>query len=127
MEQKIAIIGKGNVGSSLLQLLNDKKDEIEKMFDISYKVMAIFEYDGALINEDGIDLEEVLKKEGNFRELSYWKKDIVAKEQISKLDIDICIETTPTNPNTGEPALSHIIEALCNKINVVTSNKAPFY
>ena len=127
MEQKIAIIGKGNVGSCLLHLLNDRKEEIEKIFDISYRIIAIFEYDGALINENGIELDEVLKKGSDFRELSYWKKDIGAKEQISKLDLDICIETTPTNPNTGEPALSHIIEALCNKINVVTSNKAPFY
>ena len=127
MEQKICLIGKGNVGTSLLQLLNEKKDDIKKAFDISYIVTAIFEYDGALINEEGINIKEVLEKKENFRELSYWKKDILAKEKISKLNLDICIETTPTNPNTGEPALSHIIEALCNKINVVASNKAPFY
>ena len=127
MIKRICLIGKGNVGTSLLQLLNDKKDELMKKFDISYKLIAIFEYDGALINEKGINIKEVLDKNENFRELSYWKKDIMAKEQISKLKLDICIETTPTNPNTGEPALSHIIEALCNKINVVASNKGPFY
>ena len=127
MIKRICLIGKGNVGTSLLQLLNDKKDELMKKFDISYKLIAIFEYDGALINEKGINIKEVLNKNQNFRELSYWKKDIMAKEQISKLKLDICIETTPTNPNTGEPALSHIIEALCNKINVVASNKGPFY
>ena len=127
MIKRICLIGKGNVGTSLLQLLNDKKDELMKKFDISYKLIAIFEYDGALINEKGINIKEVLDKNENFRELSYWKKDIMAKEQISKLKLDICIETTPTNPNTGEPALSHIIEALCNEINVVASNKGPFY
>ena len=127
MITRICLIGKGNVGTSLLQLLNDKKDELMKKFDISYKLIAIFEYDGALINEKGLNIKEVLDKNENFRELSYWKKDIMAKEQISKLKLDICIETTPTNPNTGEPALSHIIEALCNKINVVASNKGPFY
>ena len=127
MEQKICLIGAGNVGSCFLQLLNEKKDEIKKKFDISYLVIAIFELDGALINENGIDLKEVLEKKEKFRELSYWKKNITAKEQISKLDLDICIETTPTNPNSGEPAISHIIEAICNKINVVASNKGPFY
>lgn len=127
MEQKICLIGKGNVGSCLLHLLHEKKDEIKKSFDISYVLIAIFEHDGALINEKGIELKDVLDKKEKFRELSYWKKGITAKEQISKLDLDICIETTPTNPNTGEPALSHIIEALCNKINVVASNKGPFY
>jgi len=127
MEQKICLIGLGNVGSCLVHLLHEKKEEIMKSFDISYIIIAIFEYDGALINKNGLDLKEILENKNNFRELSYWKKDITAKEQIAKLDLDICIETTPTNPNTGEPALSHIIEALCNKINVVASNKGPFY
>ena len=127
MEQKVSLIGKGNVGTSLLQLLNDKKDELKDKYDIVYKVIAIFEYDGALIDKEGIKLEEVLEKKEDFRDLSFWKKGLIAKEQLSQLDLDICVETTPTNPNTGEPALSHIIEALCNKINVVASNKGPFY
>ena len=127
MEQKVSLIGKGNVGTSLLQLLNDKKDELKDKFDIVYKVIAIFEYDGALIDKQGINIEEVLEKKEDFRDLSFWKKGLIAKEQLSQLDLDICVETTPTNPNTGEPALSHIIEALCNKINVVASNKGPFY
>jgi homoserine dehydrogenase len=34
---------------------------------------------------------------------------------------------TPTNPDTGEPALSHILAALAAKKDVVTSNKGPIY
>jgi len=127
MEQKVCVIGFGTVGTSLIKILNDKKDELKEKFDISYKIIAIFEYDGALIDKEGINLEDILKKKQYFRELSIWKKGLVAKDQLSQLDLDICVETTPTNPNTGEPAYSHIIEALCNKINVVASNKGPFY
>ena len=76
-KQKICLIGKGNVGSCLLHLLHEKKDEIKKTFDISYVVIAIFEHNGALINENGIDIKEILEKKEKFRELSYWKKDIV--------------------------------------------------
>ena len=53
--------------------------------------------------------------------------NVKVQDLISTLNIDILIETTPTNPNTGEPALTHIIQALNNKINVISSNKAPFY
>jgi homoserine dehydrogenase len=63
----------------------------------------------------------------NFRNLPYWKKNVSAKKLISTLDADICIETTPTNPKSGEPGLTHIIEALNNKMDVVSSNKGPFY
>jgi len=127
METKICLIGKGNVGTSFLQLLKKKQEMLKRKFDLNFKIIAIFEFDGALINESGIILEEVINKGDKFRDLPDWKKDAKLKDFISKLDINICIETTPTNPETGEPALSHIIEALNNSIDVISSNKGPFY
>ena len=127
MEHKICLIGKGNVGNSLLQLLKEKQDDLKERFDIFYKVVAIFEYDGGLINENGINLGELLKLGSDFRTSSSWKPGIKAIDYIAKLDINILVETTPTNSETGEPALGHIIEALNKKINVVASNKGPFY
>ncbi|MFX1256809.1 MAG: homoserine dehydrogenase [Promethearchaeota archaeon] len=127
MNVKIGLIGKGNVGTSFLKILKEKKDFLKEKFNLNYKVIAVFEYDGAIINETGIDLEELLEIENNFRELPYWNKNLRANEMISKLDIDIYVETTPTNHETGEPALSHIINALSNGIDVVSSNKGPFY
>jgi len=127
MEQKICLIGKGNVGTSFLQLLMIKKEELKEKFQITIKILAIFEYDGALIDKNGINIKEILDKGKNFRELPYWKPNIKALDEIPNLDLDICIETTPTNSDTGEPALSHIIAALSNNINVVASNKGPFY
>jgi len=127
MELKICLIGKGNVGTSFLQLLKERRNIIRELYNCNCKLVAIFEHDGALINKDGIDLNELLAKSSNFRKNKFWKKDVKAKDLISKLDINLCIETTPTNPNTGEPALTHIIEALSNNIDVISSNKAPFY
>ena len=127
MDVKIVLIGKGNVGTSLIELLKEKSNILKEKFNLNIKMVAIVEYDGALINEDGINLEEVLSKGDRFRELPYWKVDSKPKDLYKKLDINICVEATPTNPNTGEPALSHIIEALNNGINVVSSNKGPFY
>ena len=127
MEIKICLIGKGTVGSCFLEILKRKKEIIKKSFNCEYKLVAIFERDGALINEDGIVLDEVLSNGIDFRKNNLWKKNLKAKDFISKLNLDICIDSTPTNPNTGEPALTHIIEALNNKIDVISSNKAPFF
>ncbi len=128
MEIKIALIGYGNVGASLLKILKEKRQLLKNNFNMNYKVIAIFEYDGALIKKDGIDIDSLLKKGDNYRELPFWKDGITfTNELISTIGINLCIEATPTNPDTGEPALSHIKIALNNGIDVVASNKGPFY
>jgi len=127
MRVKICLIGKGTVGTSFLKLVNIKKEEFKQKFNLEIIVTSIFEHDGALIKENGINLKEVLDAETNFRNLPYWKKNVSAKELIPTLNANICIETTPTNSKTGEPGLSHIIEALNHNMDVVSSNKGPFY
>ena len=127
MKVKICLIGKGTVGTSFLKLINLKKELFKQRFNLEIIVSSIFEYDGALINENGINLKEVLDAETSFRNLPIWQKNVSAKELIPTLDANVCVETTPTNSKTGEPGLSHIIEALNNKMDVVSSNKGPFY
>ncbi|MHA2181744.1 MAG: homoserine dehydrogenase [Promethearchaeota archaeon] len=127
MKVKICLIGKGVVGTSFLQLVNNKRDELKQKLNLEVIVSSIFEHDGALINENGINIEEVLDVDKDFRNLPYWKENVIAKDQISKLEADICIETTPTNSETGEPGLTHIIEALNKHMDVISSNKGPFY
>jgi len=127
MEVKICLIGMGNVGTSFLHLLKEKQNSIKAYFNFHCKLVAIFEHDGALINQDGIDLENLLLDNTFLRQDPKWVNNVKFQDLISTLDIEILIETTPTNPNTGEPALTHIMLALSNKVNVISSNKAPFY
>jgi homoserine dehydrogenase len=107
--------------------LKEKRDNFGINFNLVCKLVAIFEHDGALIDVNGINLDNLLEDTANLRKDQNWITNMKAQDLISTLDIDICIETTPTNPNTGEPALSHIIEALKNNSDVISSNKAPFY
>ncbi|TFF93454.1 MAG: homoserine dehydrogenase, partial [Promethearchaeota archaeon] len=127
MTVKIGLIGFGNVGSSFLKLIQKKRDLLKKDFKMDVEVIAIFEYDGALIDKSGINVDEVLAKKKEFRTLPIWQKGTTAKELLSEIGINVCIETTPTNPKDGEPAYSHIIKAINHNIDVVASNKGPFY
>lgn len=123
----LCLIGKGTVGTCLLKLLFNRKEEFNEKFGLNFIVKAIFEYDGALINENGLNLGLFLNKEQEFRELDDWNESVRAINYLSQINVDICIDTTPTNAESGEPALSHIKEALKQHIDVVTSNKAPFF
>jgi homoserine dehydrogenase len=49
----------------------------------------------------------------------------VAKTLIDRCEADVIFETTPLNPEDGEPAISYIRSALDRRINVVTANKGP--
>jgi len=126
MEVKIGLIGKGNVGTHFLQLLKERETILKNKFDVDLIVVAIFELDGTLINKKGLNLNEILNCI-NIRELSNWEKNKKFNDYVSVIPMDIIIETTPTNHKTGEPGLSNIIKALKNKINVISSNKGPFY
>ncbi|MFX0059240.1 MAG: homoserine dehydrogenase [Candidatus Hodarchaeota archaeon] len=127
MEAKICLIGYGNVGESLIKLLIEKNNFFKKKLNLEIKVIAIFESDGALIDQNGLNLVEIIRKGKEFRNLVYWRKNRLFNDVVSNLDVDIIVETTPTNTKTGEPGLSHIIAALNNNIDVVSSNKGPFY
>lgn len=127
MEAKVCLIGYGNVGKSFIKLIAEKNHFFRKQLNLEIKLIAIFEYDGVLINQTGLNLVEIIEKANNFRKLAYWKKNLTFKQEISNLDVDIIVEATPTNTETGEPGLSHIITALNNMKDVVSSNKGPFY
>jgi len=123
----LCLIGKGTVGTCLLTLLNTREKEFKSKFGVEFTVKAIFEYDGALLDESGLNIASVLSAKKEFRQLEEWKDDVKAIKYLPQLDVDLCIDTTPTNADSGEPALSHIKTALKNHIDVVTSNKAPFF
>jgi homoserine dehydrogenase len=127
MEIKIGLIGKGVVGTCFLQLLSKLKNDIEQKYNVTCKVIAVFKSDGALVEEDGLDLDELVNNFNSMKESNLWYRNAKAIDYMSNLGLNICIDATPTNSKNGEPALQHIIKALNNSIDVISSNKAPFY
>ncbi len=123
----IGLIGKGKVGTSFLQILNKKNPIIINSIEFNIKVVGIFEHDGAILNEKGINIENLLSLGKNYQAHDKWKSGYRALDYIDKIGLNIMIETTPTTPENGEPAISHIMNALNNNIDVISSNKAPFY
>lgn len=112
---RLAIIGFGAVGQGLARALAET--------DSGFVVTAVLDSRSASINPDGLDLREVLarkKETGLCGSLGSGVPDL-----LSSGAFDILVEVSPTNAESGEPALSTIRSALAMGKHVVTSNKGP--
>jgi homoserine dehydrogenase len=112
---KVAILGMGSVGKGLLRAISER--------DLGLTVTAVADSRSALMDRDGISIEEVLEAKrmrGFCGDTSLSAMDVVTKGTY-----DVLVEATPTNALTGEPGLSHILAALARRHHVVTSNKGP--
>lgn len=119
----LSLLGFGGVGKAFIRLLIDKKDELEKQ-GLELNIKYILNSKGGIYNPKGIKLEEVINI-SNLSDHRLWKEGMNYKESLNKDEVDLMVELTPTNKETGEPGVSHIRYALENSINVVTGNKGP--
>ncbi|KUG15214.1 homoserine dehydrogenase [hydrocarbon metagenome] len=112
---KIAIIGMGAVGRGLLEAIDGK--------DLGLTVTGIADSRSALLDRDGIHIEEVLaaKQARGF----CGDKGLSATDVIEKGDYEALVEVTPTDARSGEPATGFIRAAISRGKHVVTSNKGP--
>ncbi|MHA1270753.1 MAG: homoserine dehydrogenase [Candidatus Helarchaeota archaeon] len=126
-EFKLSIIGFGTVGRSLGRLILKKLDYIKTELDIKLKIVAIFEYNGAFINEsEGLDLNTIIKLPfDKFNTHKDWKQGYLADDHLQSIQSDIMVELTKTNVKDAEPSYTYITTALNNNMDVVTSNKGP--
>ncbi len=127
MTFRVGLIGKGNVGSCFLELLKAKESFMKDTLNEKVKITGIFKSDGALLDDQGLNISRVIAHKHEINTMEQWHANISAKKCLSKENFDIIVETTPTNPKTGEPGISHILGALNNKIDVIASNKGPFF
>ena len=120
---KASIIGFGSIGQGVARVLLMKQDYLNKE-GIDIKVVAITDSKGAVIDENGLDLEKCLAvkaEKGTIAE----KSGMTGYDVITQIDHDLVIEVTPTNIITGGAGLINMEAAFENKMNVVTSNKGP--
>lgn len=116
---RAAIIGYGRVGRAFVNLLEDKKDYLNKE-GLQIQVNYIIGRNGGVYNSEGIDLKDYTESGAGESD-----KGVSFQKMLQKRDVDVVIELTPTNKETGEPGMTHIRESLESGINVVTANKGP--
>lgn len=129
MRHNLAFVGFGTVGQGLAKILIEKRTLLKKKYDFDFKVVAVSDIKkGSVFNENGLHLEKLLQlvqKTGKIENYKDRKEGLSSKEMIEKDIVDIIIEATWTNLETGEPGLTHLRKALTVGKHVVTSNKGP--
>ncbi len=112
---RIALLGFGSVGRGIAEAVSEK--------DLGLTITALADSRSGIIDANGIDIPEVLQKKQDTGLVG--TADITAEDVIGSGVYDLLVEVTPTNADTGEPALGYITRALASGKHVVTSNKGP--
>lgn len=126
---KALLIGFGNVGQKIAGILIEKR-KYPGLSSLNLSVTGIFTRTrGCLADPSGIDISRATKQirdKGHFSATNPQQTDQSLQQALLELDYDLLLElSTLSITNRGEPAISHIKEALKRGKHVVTANKGP--
>ena len=127
---KALLIGFGNVGRKVAEILSVEKEQYPNLSPLKVQVVGILTRShGSIADVSGIDLKSALaefKEEGRFlssNPLVYSSSGVQAAKE---LDYDVLVElSTLSIEGRGEPAVTHVTEALKRRKSVVSANKGP--
>ena len=127
-EVRLALMGFGNVGRALAQMIIDKRAAVYSKYGKRLVVTAIATGShGNLYNPKGIDLKQALQhyeKGFNEDDDADWTEDS-ADTLVYCGEYDVLVELSPLNIRTGQPAANRIKQALKMKKSAVSANKGP--
>jgi homoserine dehydrogenase len=116
----LALVGFGNVGRSLVRLLERKREELAAQYGFTIRITGIASRSmGWRVNPDGFELQKLQYGtcDGeNASDVTTWLKAARA---------DAMFEATSLNFHTGQPAIDYIRAALNNRTHAISANKGP--
>ena len=125
---KVTIIGLGNVGCNLLQILENKKNELKNSYHVEFSIICIADSSGIAIDLDGFKPLEILAHKHSGKRINTFKSYSNGKtvlEALEEINCDLVFEASPVTLETAEPALSYCEKAIEKGYHLVLANKAP--
>lgn len=126
---RLALIGFGNVGQGLAQILRDRGDDLAARFGADIRIVAVSDLlKGSLHDPDGLDpalLLDAVQGDGHLAGVPAPFRGWDALTTIAASNADVVVEMSYTDLRTGEPALTHLRKALEMGRHVLTTNKGP--
>ena len=114
-------MGLGTVGSALVGLLQRKQQELADRFSIAWRITGVASRRlGWLVAESGFTPSKLITRDfseaHDAADLAGW---------LRAAELDVLFEASSLNPDTGEPAITHIRAALEHGAHAVSANKGP--
>ena len=126
---RLGLVGFGNVGQGLAQILRDSGLEYARTLGLNIKIVAVADaLKGCAYKPQGLDAGALLDKvnrDGSLKGFPGEKPTWDALAMISESNADVIVEMSYTDLKTGQPATAHLMEAIKFKKHVVTTNKGP--
>ncbi len=127
----ILLIGAGSVGQGLLQILAEKSQPLYETSGFSPKIVGVATGSrGTLFDENGLSFD-ALQTALRSRTLDLdpasptLQRNRDIRDMIEHPTVDVIVEASPTNVQTGQPALGYVYHALTHGKHVVLANKGP--
>jgi homoserine dehydrogenase len=123
-EYRLAFLGFGNVGKALASLFLEKREELARRYQITFKVTGVATgRHGMAIDPAGLPIERL----GEAEDMSAFSQKPVgdAFAFLRACGADVLFENTPVNYETGQPAVNHLRTALELGMHAITANKGP--
>jgi homoserine dehydrogenase len=128
---RLVILGYGNVGREWGALLAEKTATLRATYHLTPRIVGVMTgRHGGWISEAPEGIAAQVVAEAGWPTSPDVPVGAVAfpgsaLDLINAVEADALIEITPTDPRTGEPALSHVRAAFAKGMHVVTANKGP--
>ncbi|GAC1378283.1 MAG: homoserine dehydrogenase [Ktedonobacteraceae bacterium] len=126
----VSILGFGNVGRALLQLLQEKTPELRERYGIEWQLTGIATRRmGWIASAHGLDAAALLAGHIPAEQLKGNTTDPASagptnvREWLAASHADVLFELTSLNTETGQPAIEHIRAALEHGAHAITANK----
>ncbi|MEM0336306.1 MAG: homoserine dehydrogenase [Candidatus Caldarchaeum sp.] len=122
---RIALVGMGVVGQSLLKLIAENRSELVARYGLGVRVVYAADRSGAVHRATGFSPDELLeaKKKGGVTRVAGAKAFNNILDALEDAEADVLVDATPTNIVDGEPSYSIIRKAILNGMDVVTVSK----
>lgn len=125
----LAMIGFGNVGQGLAEILIVRGETIAQEFGTTLRIVAICDQmRGSVYAPDGLCIQEALncvRDSRSLESMSVPYKQFDAFQMIDQSNAHALLELSFTDLISGEPATQHVFRALAQDKHVFTTNKGP--
>lgn len=122
----IVLIGFGNVGQGLATILQTKAEALAQQYQFTPRIVGVAtRSQGTLYHRDGLKPETLLAGLSTYPDAPGLRRDLDITTLIQQPEVDVIIEVSPSNFETGQPALDYCYAALDAGKHLVLANKGP--